>query len=237
MVIVTGSKQSGTALWMQILIAAGHDGLIDPSLRHGVYFATNPHPVTAEYLFPEQVTRHVLEMFPFGVTRTDRAYIGHVVATLRPLREYVAAMRRLYALEDAGREGSCPVRLDPALEWWAETYALLRDVSIRRYPVHFETLDHLLRDPEQVIAEVVGWLGTGDASRAADTVKPERRQFEGTEDISLGPDIATVCDELYGVMDARQPVSDALLSKLNETQRILLPRLKDEDARVAARAR
>ena len=75
MFIVTGTKRSGTSMWMQILIAAGlpiigeafpmrweqtikaanPEGFYESHLRRGIYYRTNPHPKTAAYLFPEQV--------------------------------------------------------------------------------------------------------------------------------------------------------------------------------------
>ncbi len=252
MFILTGSKQSGTALWMQILIAAGYppfgedvalesaqrpsdanaDRRFEASLRHGINFTTNPSPTTGQYVFPEQLARHVAEIFPFGVARTERAYVGKVVATLRPLREYVHAMRRLHALEDVTREAPEPARLDPSLEWWAENYALVRDASIRRYPIRFETVDRLLRDPEQVISDVVGWLGAGDAVRAANVVKPERPTFDVANDVSLPADLVVLCDELYAALGRNHAVTGSLLAELNAAQGALLPVLRAEDARL-----
>ena len=78
MIIVTGTKRSGTSMWMQILIAAGFphigeafpmrweqtikaanpDGFFESHLRRGVFYKTNPHPKTGAYLFPEQVQHH-----------------------------------------------------------------------------------------------------------------------------------------------------------------------------------
>lgn len=75
MIIVTGTKRSGTSLWMQLLMAAGFvpfgeafpaqwsesikdanpEGFFESSFRHGIYYATNPNPQTGVYVFPEQV--------------------------------------------------------------------------------------------------------------------------------------------------------------------------------------
>jgi hypothetical protein len=234
MIIVTGSKQAGTALWLQILAAAGFPSLgAEPSLQQGIFYATNPNPKTGRYVFPEQAAGHVVEISPAGVTRTDRAFIEKVLVALRPLREHVAAARRLHALEDAARGPA--LRLDPALEWWAETYGVLRDVSIRQYPVRFESQGRLLRDHAEAIAGAVAWLGRGDAARAADVVKPEGRTFEAADDLSVEPDIVALADELHAAVDARTPISSALLGRMNDAQRALLPRLLEEDARVHGR--
>lgn len=121
MVIVTGTKRSGTSMWMQILIAAGFPsigsafpgiwehsirdanprGFYESKFRQGVYFATNPDPETGAFVTPDQVRRHVVKIFIPGLVRTDYSYIGPVVATMRNWREYGVSLRRLHAMEDA----------------------------------------------------------------------------------------------------------------------------------------
>ena len=74
MIIVTGTKRSGTSMWMQLLTAAGFPpigdafprnwettlkdanpgGFWESELRRGIYYETNPDPKTGTYLFPEQ---------------------------------------------------------------------------------------------------------------------------------------------------------------------------------------
>jgi hypothetical protein len=122
-VIVTGTKRSGTSMWMQILIAAGFPsvgsafpgiweqtirsanvrGFYESKFRQGVYFATNPDPETGAFVTPEQVRRHVVKVFIPGLVRTDYSYIGRVVATMRQWREYGTSLHRLFAMEDAFR--------------------------------------------------------------------------------------------------------------------------------------
>ena len=76
MIFVSGTKRSGTSMWMQVLQAAGlpilgkafprnwgtgplrdanPDGFYETLLRNGIYYATNPHPRTGKYFLPEQV--------------------------------------------------------------------------------------------------------------------------------------------------------------------------------------
>ena len=117
MILVTGTKRSGTSMWMQILTASGFPyigkqfmtvwedsikdanskGFYESPLRKGVYFATNPNPKTGDYIHPAQCKSHVLKVFIPGLVRTDYSYIGRVVATIRPWREYCSSIRRLYA--------------------------------------------------------------------------------------------------------------------------------------------
>ena len=120
MIIVTGTKRSGTSMWMQALVAAGLPwigqeflghweqsirdanprGFFESPLRKGVFFATNPDPKTGTFIFPKQSRRHVVKVFIPGLVRTDYAYIDRVVATMRPWRAYCASIERLYRIED-----------------------------------------------------------------------------------------------------------------------------------------
>jgi hypothetical protein len=271
MVIVTGTKRSGTSLWMQILIAAGvphfgeafprdwentlkeanKEGFYESMLRAGIYYATNPHPRTGAYFFPEQVEGHCVKVFIPGLVRTDRAFIGRVVASVREWREHEASLQRLYAMEDAeraqtvgsgsgsgtgsaGSDPSPPERMPPALEWWSENFALVRDISIRRYPVHAQSYDGLLRDPERVIRETIAWLGRGDATRALSTPKPQHRHFQKPESSSVPAEAAEVFDELYETIDRKRELSHSFLLKLNECNERLMPLLEENTKRVMA---
>lgn len=258
MIIVTGTKRSGTSLWMQILIAAGipyfgeafprewqtslkeanKEGFYESMLRAGIYYATNPHPRTGAYFFPQQVEHHCVKVFIPGLVRTDRAYIGHVIATVREWREYEASINRLYAMEDAERAratgGEPPVRMPPALEWWAENFALVRDIFIRRYAVHAQSYDGLLRDPERVIRETLSWLGRGDPARALSAPKPEHRTFQRPESDSVAPHIAAVFDELYSAIDRGGELSQSFLLELNGTNELLAPQIQDHRRRILA---
>jgi hypothetical protein len=259
-IIVTGTKRSGTSMWMQILIGAGFpafgeafprnwgsslrdanpDGFFESILREGVYWRTNPHPQTGEYFFPEQVARHVVKVFIPGLLRTDRAFIGSVIATMRPWREYAASLRRLYAMEEearraAGREGPAPRRVSPALEWWNENFTLVRDIVTRRYRVHVQSYDGLLADPPRVIADTLKWLGEGDHAGALAAVRPANRtQRAPADDGEIDAELAEVFDTLYDTIDRHQPITPAFVQKLNDTQARLAPRL-DEQRREAMR--
>src|ERR1019366_399018 len=102
---------------------------------------------TGAYFFPEQVEGHCVKVFIPGLVRTDRAFIGRVIASMREWREYEASLQRLHAMEDAerasagGDDTAPPERMPAVLEWWAENFSLVRDISIRRYPVHAHSYD------------------------------------------------------------------------------------------------
>ncbi len=252
MLIVTGTKRSGTSLWMQILIAAGFpafgeafpgewrdtlaranvDGFYESLLREGIYHATNPHPRTGDYFFPEQVEWHSVKVFIPGLVRTDRAYIGRVIATVREWREHDASLTRLRDIEATGQKSQRerghepPPQLAPPLEWWSENFALVRDISIRRYPVHVQSYDGLISDPESVITRVLNWLGRGEAQRACEQVRP-------AESHAVEPEIAATFDELYAVIHSGRPLSANFLQKLNDTNDKLLPSLVEYEKKLA----
>ncbi|MBW1907472.1 MAG: hypothetical protein JRJ24_19670, partial [Deltaproteobacteria bacterium] len=115
MIIVTGTKRSGTSMWMQLLEVAGFPpigsafprnwentikdanvgGFYESELRGGIFYATNPHPKSGVYLFPADTRRHAVKVFVPGLIRTDCAFIDKVVATVRPWRQYVRSVNRL----------------------------------------------------------------------------------------------------------------------------------------------
>src|SRR5262249_37482919 len=142
-------------------------------------------------------------------------------ASLTRLREMEFAQRQKERREDDSVEPA--PRLAPALEWWSENFALIRDISIRRYPVHIQTYDGLLRDPERVVGHTLAWLGRGDVESACAQVRAERRNFNRPSSGSVEARIATVFDELYGALDNGEPLSPSFLEKLNETNDALAP--------------
>jgi hypothetical protein len=259
MIIVTGTKRSGTSMWMQILAAAGldvigervprhwgehihsanPDGFYESELVAGIYFRTNPHPVSGVFLFPEQTERHAVKVFSPGLIRTDLAFIDRVIATVRPWRAFARSRARLRAL---GRAAAGPVEEAPSLpaglEWWVENFALIRDVATRRYPVHMLSYDSLLADPGRVVAEVCGWLGVGDPARGSAVVHRDRPPVEPEEpeDAGLDREHVAVVDELYDHIHRGEPLSPALVELLNRTDQELRPRLLEHNAGVKAAA-
>jgi hypothetical protein len=153
-----------------------------------------------------------------------------VIATVREWREHEASLLQLRQIEsDVRREKGAsaakqrPPELAPPLEWWSENFALVRDIAIRRYPVHIQTYDGLLADPEGVIGSVLGWLGRGDFRTACDQVRAERRTFRRPESRTLEPAVAAVFDELYAAFENGAPLSPSFLQKLNDTNDALRP--------------
>ncbi len=119
MILVTGTKRSGTSMWMQILKAAelpvlgnafpknwgrsiraaNQEGFYESELCSGIYYATNPNPKTGLYLAPEATRRAAVKVFVPGLVRSDLAFIDRVIATMRSVREYGPSIARLYRME------------------------------------------------------------------------------------------------------------------------------------------
>ncbi len=264
MIIVTGTKRSGTSMWMQILTAAGlpafgeafprnwdrtikdanPDGFYESILRQGIYYRTNPHPETGAFFHPSQVRRHVVKVFIPGLVRTDLAYVGKVVATMRHWREYQRSLERLYAMEDEKRgTAPAPERMPPWLEWWDENFALVRDILIRRHTIHVQSYDGLLADPAGVVAKVLAWLGEPglDVDTAIAAVHPGNRtqlaSRGGPEVEGVPAPVAAVFDELYESIHERQGLPRTLMDRLNATNRELAPLVHEHRRRITGARR
>ena len=265
MLIVTGTPRSGTSMWMQILVAAGFEAIGEPfpgdwrallssanpdgywesQLLGGVFYRTNPHPLTGAFLFPEQTRFHAVKIMVPGLVRSDLAYIDRVIGTVREWRQFAASRTRLRELYDAQlglepHEQMMRLELPPALEWWVDNFSLLRDIATRRYAAHVCSYQSLVEDPERAIAEVLRWLERGDLARAISVVRPERQtQLAATptpDPAHVEPEDIEVFDELYDHIHRGRALSAAFLGKLNDTDRRLRPRLVacEAQARVSA---
>jgi hypothetical protein len=265
MLIVTGTPRSGTSMWMQILVAAGFeaigeafpgdwrelmssanpDGYWESQLLGGVYYRTNPHPLTGAFLFPDQTNFHAVKILVPGLVRSDLAYVDRVIGTVREWRQFAVSRVRLRELyrEQAGLEPHELIlrhELPPALEWWVDNFGLLRDIATRRYAAHVCSYQSLLEDPEAAIAEVLRWLGRGDQARAVEVVRPERQTVHASVPTPEHPEVDAeeieVFDELYDLIHRGRALSAAFLVKLNDTDARLRPRLlaHEAQARVAA---
>lgn len=256
MIIVTGTKRSGTSMWMQILHAAGFQvfgaafpstwgdsireanpqGFYESVFRRGIYYATNPDPKTGNFVSPAASRAHAVKVFIPGLIRTDLAFIGPVVATLRDWRAYGASLRRLQALEDRwgqarplrdgeteetraialreaqGRRGTLPAEV----EWWVENYELIRDVAVRQYPFQLVTYDRVLADPEVEVKRVLSWLGRGDGQAAAAAVLASSSGgANGELNVTVEPETASFFDEIYDSVHRTGGLSKAHVDRMN----------------------
>ena len=267
MIFVSGTKRSGTSMWMQVLRAAGRpvlgeafppafvgglraanpDGFYESLLRNGIYFATNPHPVSGRYFLPEHVPGHAVKVFIPGVLRSERAYIGRLIANVRPWQEYEASILRLGALEDAAMTArGQPVPADrvlmpPAYEWWIENFSLVRDITLRRYPARLMSYAQVLADPEGSVAAVLRFIADApvpggqvdDLAAALAAVKPgHRTQDRPTSATTLAPDVVQAFEDLHAaVADGSLFTRASLLRQLSALNARLLPELTELQTR------
>ncbi len=181
MIVVSGTRRSGTSMWMQVLAAAGlpvvgdrfpldwetalgavnRHGFYESTLRDGINFATNPDPRSGEYLHPGETRYHAVKLFAEGLVRSDLSFLDRVLVTLRPWREVAASYDRLIAVENTARgvsDADRPPRLSGALEWWNANFAIIRDVAVRRYAIHIQSYRVVLEDPSRVVPKVLEWI-------------------------------------------------------------------------------
>lgn len=226
--------------WKQTLSQANPEGFFESLYRQGVYFRTNPHPVSGHYVEPPDVNGYAVKVFIPGVLRSERAYIEKLVANVRPWREYCASMRRLYALEDRATDAQqpAPFRFPPAFEWWMENHALIRDITLRRYPARLLSYPAIVRDPEATLGPVLRWLEVPDVSAGLAAIKPEhhtqRDVTDGPDEIE--PEHAEIFDALFDVVERGETPTRAFLDRLGQLNRSLLPRLRALQLEVAKQA-
>lgn len=257
MIIVTGTKRSGTSMWMQILAAAGihvlgdkfpriwketiyeanPHGFYESHFRNGIYYRTNPNPKTGHYMRPDVSRDWAVKVFVPGLCRSDVAYVGRVVGTVRDWREYGSSLERLFALEDAAlekRRGQARPklpRLQPLLEWWLENFLLVRDVATRGYPARLVSYDRVLSEPETWIPRMLKFVGVGDVERALEAVDPAVRTAHAanvsTTD-ELAPRHREAFDALYAVAHEAAPLTPALIETLNAVHAELIDEIESQ---------
>jgi hypothetical protein len=262
MIIVTGTKRSGTSMWMQLLTAAGFPpigdafprnwertikdanpaGFYESELRKGIYYATNPDPKSGLYLFPGDTQRHAVKVFIPGLIKTDRAFIGKVIATVRPWRQYVRSLSRLYTMEREAqsearkkKESDLPdlVFMPPVIEWWVENFSLFSDIVTRRYSFYMVAYESVLEDPDKTLRDVFRWLGDGDVEAAIEQVAPAlRTQNDASDDSAtheesdIEPEVVEVFDALYEVVRSQEPLQQSFVDRLNEANQLLSERIE-----------
>lgn len=254
MILVTGTKRSGTSMWMQILVAAGFPaigeryprdwgqvlreanpaGFWESNLRDGIHHGTNPDPRTGSYVRPEQVRTHAVKVFIPGLVRSDLAYVDRVVVTIRHVRDYVASLRRMRRMESKHRtqpETRRP-RLDPVVEWFALNFNLLADLRLRGHPHRIVTYESVVADPKRHVGSVAQWLGAPDPQAAIDSVRNElRTQNSAGDQTPLDHPLANACEFLYEALASGGHLGMAAHKALTRAHAEVLPQIqKHEDS-------
>ena len=229
--------------WEQTIKEANPHGFYESILRRGIYYATNPHPQSGVYVPPSGTEQVVVKVFPPGLVRTDLAFIDKVIVTMRPWREYVASIERLYEMEHAFRLAKVergpgpqrPPKLAAHLEWWLDNYLVVRDIATRGYPARITTYHRVLRDPRSVVTEVFRYLGAGDVEAAVERVSPETRtQHMPDVEAEIDPEHIALFDELFTTVDEGRGLSVELITKMNAVHEALLPQVDQQIEEVRA---
>jgi len=251
MIIVTGTKRSGTSAVMQVLEAAGYSvigsqfprnwrstlrsanpgGFYESILRDGIHKGTNPNPETGTYLRPEEVRRHAVKVFVPGLLQTNPKFIDFIIGCVRRWQEVEASAWRLYMLEDEARtledpNYTPPLRLPPAYRWWIDNYALLRLLPKYRNKMGLMAYDRLVQDPTDTTRRLISFLGDGDWDAAQRAVHAEYRTQQQTQSDTVEPEIAAVFDELYDLV-YRRKFRLNYLNTLKATNEKLTPKIQE----------
>lgn len=245
MIVVTGTKRSGTSLWMQMFATAGHEvigtafprawrehleehnpgGFYESELRRGIYHATNPHPKTGRYLHPDGTRRHAVKVFVPGLVKSDHAFLDRVIGSVRSWREVTVSLRKLRATEARvfhWEKSDSPIAFrPPEIEWLEHVFLLVRNVVTRRYPALLVGHRRLMREPEAVWDEVLDFLGPfahEGAPRGSDVVEPKlyRNAPTEVEDVVFGPDVTERLDAFVEAVDAGRWREPGVLAGLND---------------------
>ena len=251
MIIVTGTKRSGTSMWMQILVNGGFpyigeafprdwgtvirdanpEGFYESTLAGGIWWRSNPSPRTGVWLHPKSVENYAVKVFIRGLARSDYAYIGRVVATVREWRQYEASLRRLFRIKadntGSDYEEKKVAPLPPGYEWWLENYELIRDIATRRYAVHVLSYASLLENPEETITKVFDWIGQGDKEKAWKIVNRELNTQKPGEAAAFTSEHEGIFDDLYHRIHGGEPLDKPFLDEMNATHLKIVQQIQE----------
>lgn len=263
MVIVSGSKRSGTSMWMQILVAAGleplgrrfsanweerlshlnPEGFYESPFRHGLNFTNNPDPQTGQYIDPREETFTAMKVFGSALAMTEFAYLNRVIGTMRDWRSFVASRERL---ERGDRRGKPKVpselRLAPTLEWWMANYGMVRDATIRRYPFSWLSYESMVSEEGPMLVEqALRWIDpTRDwnVDAAVSQIRPELRHY-ALDDLEvqepwMSAEAEQLFDDLYALAHRGQSVDSSMLIRMDEYHRVVLPYIHEHHERLQA---
>lgn len=240
MIIVTGSRRSGTSLWMQILKQGGfpvfgkpfpanwkmiegenHQGYYESQLVEGINYKTNPDPRSGAWVPPQQVEGYAVKIFADGLVKTDYAYISKAILTIRNWQDCEASLQRFKSLMSEqnelvtiGASNQYYMQLPPGYAWWKSNFSVLQDMMVRRYPTTLCSYENLLADPEKVISQVFNWLGDGNASEAISAVDQSMQTQKNTTLTHVNHEYTGIFDELYHTLNNNIKISQAFYDQM-----------------------
>jgi len=199
MIIVCGTKRSGTSMWMQILKAAGMPIIGQPFFSGWSRFKeANPGGF---YESPYRrgipgVLRAPLgtcvKIFPPGLVRTHIRNIEGVIFTVRSVQEFASSRQRFWDIESkhpAHPSIKPPARTNPATEWWVHNLTWLRDLQERRYEARIVAYDTVLEDPTSTLQRTLPWLVTDNKLEAAVAAVKQEYRTQKAVDPDFDPEV------------------------------------------------
>lgn len=250
MILVSGTKRSGTSMWMKVLGEAGlpilgeawprdwesgplqdanPGGFYESTLREGINFTTNPDPRTGAYLHPARTRQHAVKVFLPGMTRTDLVFMDRVLFTVREWKAYAWSVAELAELERQA-QGHPPQAVvagwPHVLEWWLENFMGLRDLLLRRYACHVLTYESVLAHPRGTVTEALRWLEVPNANvEAAVAVVQGDIPAEAPMPEGVPDDVVPTLDALYNRIHQGIPFDPAFIEEINALHDRLTPLL------------
>ena len=199
MIIVCGTKRSGTSMWMQILKAAGLPVLgqqffegwtrFKDANPGGFYESQYRRGIPNVLQLP---TNTCVKIFPRGLVLTNINNISGAIFTVRSVQEFVASRHRFWEIETNSTQnipGIRPARRpNPAVEWWIHNLTWLRDLQARAYDARIVAYDSVLECPLQTIQRVLPWL-QGSALEVTVSVVQSTYRTQKTIEPSFDPGI------------------------------------------------
>jgi hypothetical protein len=183
MIIVTGTKRSGTSLMMQLLEKAGNpilgekfpeSWMAENKFKNpeGFYedmslVGNGANNASTTYT-PDQLKYHGVKIFPEGLISSDIGYIDKVIYMVRDWKEQVESWKQLSSVNYRGKRKQW---YPDGYEWFYLNNKVLNDYYKRKYSLLVVSHKDLLNSPENVCNNIRGFLGYGRWDIAAKQVK------------------------------------------------------------------
>jgi hypothetical protein len=248
MIIVTGTRRSGTSAWMQILEKGGFQvlgdafpatwrdrleaanprGFYESTLVQGINYKTNPDPKSGMWLPPDKVTQVAVKIFADGLVKTDFAYIDRVIFTVRRWQDCEASQIRMDEIKSKHPEidfsdinTQRAARLPKGYLWWKANFSLVKDMRTRGYPVAAVSYEALLADPEKIVDSVFKWIGAGNAVAATTAIEKSLQTQSNVRFPEIEHGFGDIFDELYDILDRNQKITATLYQRWFEVDRAI----------------
>ena len=210
MIIVSGTKRTGTSLMMQMLQSAGFNVLGEkfPEKWDGKNNVKNPEGFYESKFIDDGVTNtncplaaqdHIqsaVKVFCPGVPNTDSRYIHKVVLMVRDWKEQVQSWKELTEMNT----GKKTLQYPDGYEYFFSYYDFIKDLNNRRYNTIVIDYNDLLKNPKNNIESLNNFFGVGRWDLAKKCIKKKLYTVNNEKEkikTKVDPEFGTVLDKLY----------------------------------------